>query len=113
MAATLLVIAAITIFMPHYYDLMKGFDNVEDDRLPYVTETRIPEQPPIEGSQVVSQLYEVMINDIPIQVDGILFQTDSDVMDNVSEVEPSATYHMDVEINSDGEVNKIIYTKEG
>lgn len=108
----MLVLTSLSIFVPHLSDIRNGFEKAESPYAPLVRDDQIPLEPSTEGEQIVSQLYEVALLDFPIVVDGVVFQTDQDVLVNLSVVDVLAKYHKKIERDSDGTIKRLLFTKE-
>lgn len=88
-----------------------AYEHIPSAATVFIEETQIPEEVSWNGNQVVAKLYRLSIENILIEVDGILFQTEADVLTYQQTVDLDARYSKVFEMNDSGEIIKINFTK--
>lgn len=63
-----------------------------------------------KGSQIIVFLRETDLNEVPVQVGGVLFETDKQVEELWSYIQPNGSYKMTPDITGNGEISKIQFT---
>lgn len=92
-------------------ELTSAYEHIPSAATVFIEETNIPEEVNWNGNQVVAKLYRLSVENILIEVEGILFQTDADVLTYQHIVNLDAKYSKVFELNHSGEIIKINFTK--
>lgn len=91
---------------PDAYELVPSASTV------FIEETKIPKEVTWTGNQVVAKLYRLSEENIPIEVNGRLFQYEADVKNFQSTIPLNATYNKEIILSETGKVAKIIFTQQ-
>ncbi|USK57796.1 hypothetical protein LIS82_27885 (plasmid) [Cytobacillus solani] len=108
--AALMMVTALAYPFWSMTDWPKAYELVPSAATVYIEETKIPEEVTWTGNQVVAKLYRLSEENIPIEVNGRLFQYESEVKQFQSTVPLNALYKKQIELNETGNVAKIIFT---
>lgn len=92
---------------PEAYELVPSSATV------FIEESEIPEEALWTGSQIVAKLYQLSGEDrIPIVVDGYMFATEDDFNNQLNRIGLSNKYVNKIILNEDGEVERLVFTKD-
>lgn len=89
-----------------------SYDYIPTGTTVFIEDTKIPEEINWTGDQVVAKLYRLNEENVPIVVDGRLFQSDLDVKTYQSTVSLQGKYKKTIEWDSSGQYSKIIFTSK-
>ncbi|MGF9975483.1 hypothetical protein [Viridibacillus arvi] len=107
----LFFVATLSYVVWTYLELPSSFDALQGPETVYMEEIKIPEEVLWTGSQVVAKLYRINDNEVPITVNGRVFNNDADVMKNQKKVDLKSTYSMKIGYDHDGEISEIVFKK--
>ncbi|MER2005894.1 MAG: hypothetical protein ABS939_00460 [Psychrobacillus sp.] len=91
-------------------DWPDAYDQVPSGATVFIEDTKIPEAINWTGDQVVTKLYRLTDEGVPIVVDGRLFQSELDVKKFQSTIPLQNMYAQSIEWDATGKVGKIIFT---
>jgi len=106
-----LTLAALAYTFWSMIDWPKAFEEVPTAETVFIEQTKIPEKVTRTGDQVVTKLYRLSQEGVPIEVDGQLYRTDLDVKKFQSRVLLNAKYEEQHVIDADGTISKVIFKK--
>lgn len=95
-------LSALTNIMFSTTDLLKAFDEVPTSQTVYNVQTEIPTEVLWTGAQVVGKLYRLTDDNVPIEVESIVFNTDKDVMQKQDLINLNVEYKQTITYNKDG-----------
>ncbi|WP_156422722.1 hypothetical protein [Bacillus sp. FJAT-29937] len=88
------------------------FELVPSAATVFIEDTQIPEEVTWSGDQVVAKLYRLSNENIPIEVNGRLFQSEADVIQHQNAVSLNARYAKSFVFTHTGRVSKIVFTQQ-
>jgi hypothetical protein len=107
-----LIVVSLVFTMPQLQDVANQLEIKEQPYQPLVERTEIPKEPLFTGTQVIGHLKDVGKNGVPIEVDNVIFSSDTDLINYQDTVSLTSNYTQDIILNPDGAVQKIIFLKE-
>lgn len=110
--AVFMVLAALAYTFWSMTDWPKAYEIVPSAATVFIEDTKIPVETTWSGNQVVTKLYRLSEENVPIEVDGRLFQREADVKKFQSIVPLDATYIKTLVLNDTGKVVKLIFTQQ-
>jgi hypothetical protein len=110
--AVLLMVTALAYTFWSMTDWPDAYELVPSAATVYIQETKIPEEVTWTGEQVVAKLYRLSEENIPIEVNGRLYQSEADVKNYQNLVALNGEYRKSMVLDSTGSVSKIILTKQ-
>lgn len=108
--AVFITITALAYTFWSMTDWPNAYDHVPSGATVFIEDTKIPEAINWTGAQVVTKLYRLTDEGVPIVVDGRLFQSELDVKKFQSTVLLQGMYAQSIEWDATGKVGKIIFT---
>ncbi|MED3575057.1 hypothetical protein [Cytobacillus praedii] len=108
----LMMVTALAYTFWSMTDWPKAYELVPSAATVFIEETKIPEEVTWTGNQVVAKLYRLSEENIPVEVNGRLFQYESEVKQFQSTVPLNALYKKEIKLNKTGNVTKIIFTQQ-
>ena len=90
-----------------------NFELVPSAATVFVEQTDIPKDVPWTGSQVVAKIYELSGGTIPVEVDGVAFNDELDILHKQSAVRLYNDYLMNISYNGSGQIELIKFTTKG
>lgn len=103
-------LAAFSLVVYESSGAINNYDELPGSETVYTVNTKIPKEVLWTGAQVVGKLYRISEDDIPIQVDAVVFQTDKDVMDYQTTVHLQANYKQSIDYDNQGNPVKVSFT---
>lgn len=109
----LLMLTALSLTIWTVVEIGKGSEAVKGRDTVYIERTEIPQEVYWTGAQVIAKMQQIEVDDVIIDVDGFIFQTEKSVKDYQNVVVLSREYQMTTNIDSSGDVTRIIYRTKG
>lgn len=108
-ANILIFLGVVTYIIYSFLDLPKAFDDLKGPETVYIQEQEIPKADLWSGEQVIGLIYRIGDDEVPITVDGIKFESDSDLKENQSKVDLQKKYIEEIKYDNEGIISEIVF----
>lgn len=107
------VIVSVTIFLPLFGDVSKGFTKTNETNKGLVETTEIPVPIGFPSAEIIASLHDIALQDYAIEVrqgsDSYVFLNDKDTAKNISKLKRNTTFNKAVIRDTEGTIQRVIY----